>query len=123
MDAAPFAQILAGLIQRQQGFQRRAVELPPQQRRPVAGDPELVARPLAAFGVDADFRLSATSVVVQIRVQEVAVEGVERVGATGIDVTVADVLAYDRSVLSLNEAVIAGVSGPALGLLDAQLLR
>ena len=45
------------------------------------------------------------------------------VGLGGVDIALADVLADDRTVLGLHQAVVVGVAGAAFGLLDHQLVQ
>lgn len=82
-----------------------------------------VADALTALGVGGDIGLCAGPMIVQIGVEEVAIESAEPLGVGGVDVSVADVLADDGAVLGLYQAVVVGVAGPALGLLDAQLVE
>ena len=97
------------MVKREQGLQRRAV-------LPIAGA-------LAALAVDGCLRLGAGAVVVQVGGQEVAVEGAELGGVAAGDVAVTDVLADHGAVFGLHQAVVARLSRPALGLLDAQLFQ
>ena len=53
----------------------------------------LVSDPLAPLVVDRDLGLSAGPMVVQIGVHEVAIEGVESLCMTVVNVAIADVLA------------------------------
>jgi hypothetical protein len=78
---------------------------------------------LAAFLVDVHIRLSSRTTVVQIWIQVLAVEVVDGIGVSGVDVPVADVLANDGADFGLHQAVVAALSRPALGLFDAQFFQ
>ena len=97
LDTESVAQVLRGFIQRQQGLQR--------------GQIALVAGALAALRVDLHLELGAGPVVVQIRVELLAIEAVDQVGMAGIDVTVADMFADNRAVFGLHQAVVAALPG------------
>ena len=103
------AQVLCRFVQQRQGLQRSLIAL--------------VSYPLAPFLVDLHVRLSAGTMVVQIRIQVLPIEVVDAVGVAGIDVSIADVFANDRAVLGLHQAVVAALPRPALGLLDAQFFQ
>ena len=51
------------------------------------------------------------------------VELVDRLGVLRIDVAEADVLANDRAVLGLHQAVVAGMMRPRFGLFDQQFVQ
>ena len=109
VGSQPRAQVLGWVVECKQGLQRGLIAV--------------VADAFATLVVDGNVGLGAGAVIVQIGVEEVAIEAVEPVGASGIDVAVAEVLADDGAVLGLHQAVVVGVSGPALGLADAQLVE
>jgi len=61
--------------------------------------------------------------VVQIRIQVLAIEVIDLVGMLGIDVSIADVFADDGAVFGLHQAVVAALPRPAFGLFDAQFFQ
>ena len=108
-DLQSRTQEACGIFQRHQRFQRS----------PVA----VVADAFSPLGIDQDFGLGAGAMVIEIRVEVVAIEAVDALGVSLVDVSVADMLAHDPAVFGLDQAVVAALPGAALGLFDAQFFK
>ena len=61
--------------------------------------------------------------IVQIRIQVLAIEVIDGIGVFCVDVSIADVFANDSAVFGLHQAVVAALSGPAFGLLDSHFFK
>src|SRR6516225_9480856 len=103
------AQISCGLGECEQSFTRSLVAQ--------------VAAPAASFLVSVQLGLGAGTMEVQIGIEVVAVELLQRLSLGGLNIAVADVLADHGAVLGFHQAVIVTVSGTAFGLPDEQLVE
>src|ERR1700693_5535302 len=110
------------LIHRQIGAQesRHSGQLPqylPRRRIPA------IHSLVLAFGVALHFRNSARSMEVQIRIEMLAVELVERLGMGRGDVAIADVLADPAALFGLRQPVVVAMPRPRLGLFHQQFVQ
>ena len=80
------------------------------------------ALPFAAL-VQAHRRESAGPVKVQVRIQVLGVEVLQRLGVRAGDVSVADQLADHRAVLAFHQRIVLAAVRAALGEFDQQLLQ
>ncbi len=68
-------------------------------------------------------REQAGPVIVDVRVEVLAMEGIEQAGPALRDMGMAEELAHDMAVLAFHQGVVVAVPGAGLGELDTQFLQ
>ena len=82
-----------------------------------------VGPPLLPFGVGDDLDLPAGPVKVDVRIEVLAEEGIDRRGVLGLDMQIAHLLADHGPVLGFHQSVVIGMPRARLGLRDQQFLQ